>query len=262
MTDNNNASSSSASSSSDVGTRRQCPHREPETFWTLCRRLETVKCKSFYGGLKIVGMIAAVGGAMVLSFNRSPSKNLHISSPEGSSLVNESGDTKNDILGPILMFIAAVTFSLWLVLQAKVLEIYPARLRFNTLQWLFSTLQTGAAASAFERNIDSWKIGWNIQLAFLVYAVVGVSGIQYVLQAWCVEKKGPFYVAMFYPLGLLITVIFSRFAWNERLSIGSMIGAIVITGGLYCVLWGRSKEVIVVGTMLISKAALNDGMNL
>lgn len=97
-------------------------------------------------------------------------------------------------------------------------------------------------------------------------------GAPYGLQIWCIEKKGPFYVAMFFPLSLLITAIFSAFVWAERLRCGrfvtsfffcyicylddfltyrsctcllfanSILGGIMIVGGLYSVLWGRSKE--------------------
>ena len=35
-----------------------------------------------------------------------------------------------------------------------------------------------------------------------------VTGFTYGLQVWCIEKKGPFYVAIFSPLSLLITVRF------------------------------------------------------
>lgn len=77
---------------------------------------------------------------------------------------------------------------------------------------------------------------------------------------------------MFFPLSLLITAIFSAFVWAERLRCGrfvtsfffcyicylddfltyrsctcllfanSILGGIMIVGGLYSVLWGRSKE--------------------
>lgn len=102
-----------------------------------------------------------------------------------------------------------------------------------------------------------------------------VTGASYGLQIWCIEKKGPFYVAMFFPLSLLITAIFSAFVWAERLRCGrfvtcfffcyicwksntwpiflpliymcllfanSILGGIMIVGGLYSLLWGRSKE--------------------
>ena len=46
---------------------------------------------------------------------------------------------------------------------------------------------------------------------------VFVTGVSYGLQIWCVEKKGPFYVAMFSPLALLITAICSGFILADEL---------------------------------------------
>ncbi|KAK7834724.1 wat1-related protein [Quercus suber] len=44
------------------------------------------------------------------------------------------------------------------------------------------------------------------------------------------------------PLSLLITAIFSALVWSEQLSWGSILGGIMVVGGLYSVMWGRSKE--------------------
>jgi drug/metabolite transporter (DMT)-like permease len=254
--------------------------------------METPGWSSFYGILKIVGMVIAVGGAVLLSFTNSM----------GSSKETSSGGGLGGHKSPVLLFLSSVAWSLWLIVQPKLLKQYPARLRLSTLQCLLSSVQATVAAVALQRNFDSWKIGWNIQLASLAYCVclhniffltiffmfflivvglmaclnnmkgVLVTGASYGLQIWCIEKKGPFYAAMFSPLSLLITAIFSAFVWAERLRWGRFVtsfffcyvgkatlgrfsyrscacyqyigylGGIMIVGGLYSVLWGRSKE--------------------
>ena len=52
-----------------------------------------------------------------------------------------------------------------------------------------------------------------------------VTGFTYGLQVWCIEKKGPFYVAIFSPLSLLITAIFSALVWSEQLSWGRFVAS-------------------------------------
>ena len=129
-------------------------------------RMESVGWRSCCGILKIGGMFIAVGGAMLLSFYRGP--------PVGSSTETPSqvgGQTKNLFVGPLLMFLSAVTGSLWLIMQPKLLKQYPTRLRFSTLQCLLSSVQCTVIAAALQRNSNSWKIGWNIQLASLAYCV-------------------------------------------------------------------------------------------
>ena len=128
--------------------------------------MESVGWRSCCGILKIGGMLIAVGGAMLLSFYRGP--------PVGSSTGTPSqvgGQTKNLFVGPLLMFLSAVTGSLWLIMQPKLLKQYPTRLRFSTLQCLLSSVQCTVIAAALQRNSNSWKIGWDIQLASLAYCV-------------------------------------------------------------------------------------------
>lgn len=127
-------------------------------------RIETVGWGTFHGILKIVGMFIAIGGAMLLSFL----------GPIGSSTETSShhvGNNKNRFLGPVLMFLCSVAWSLWLIAQPHLLKQYPSKLRLSTLQCLLSSVQATVAAAALQRNFDSWKIGGDIQLASLAYCV-------------------------------------------------------------------------------------------
>jgi hypothetical protein len=69
------------------------------------------------------------------------------------------------------MFLSAIAWSTWLVVQSKLLELYPARLRLSTLQCLIGSVQSTIIAAALERERNSWKIRWDIQLASLAYCV-------------------------------------------------------------------------------------------
>ncbi|KAF3952175.1 hypothetical protein CMV_022246 [Castanea mollissima] len=214
------------------------------SIFSVLLRMETVGWSSFYGILKIVGMFITVGGAILLSFYWGPPLKIpHAPCPGGSSTeTSHVGGHKNLIVGPVLMFLCSVAWSLWLIMQPKLLTQYPAKLKLSALQCLLSSVQSTVIAAALQGNFNSWKIGWDIQLASLAYCVILVAGFTYGLQVWCIEKKGPFYVAIFSPLSLLITTIFSALVWSEQLSCGSLLGGIMVVGGLYSVLWGRSKE--------------------
>ncbi|XP_059664587.1 WAT1-related protein At1g43650-like [Cornus florida] len=211
-------------------------------------RMEPVGWSSIYGGLKISGVVIAVGGAMVISFYQGPlltHPNWHGHKERSTRTFSNNkltSSTMNLIEGPILIILAAIAWSLWLIMQSKVLKVYPAQLRLSTLQCILSSAQSTVAAAAFARNLNSWRMGWNIQLASLAYSGVLVTGVTYWLQIWCIEKKGPFYVAMFTPLQLVITAAFSVIVWSEPFYFGSLLGGILIVGGLYCVLWGKRRE--------------------
>ncbi|XP_020527282.1 WAT1-related protein At5g64700 isoform X4 [Amborella trichopoda] len=90
------------------------------------------------------------------------------------------------------------------------------------------------------RCMSTVRIVWKICL-YEIQGVV-VTGVTHWLQLWCIEKKGPVFTAMFHPVTLLITAIFSVILWNEWIYLGSVIGGLLIVGGLYGVLWGKNKE--------------------
>ena len=69
-----------------------------------------------------------------------------------------------------------------------------------------------------------------------------VTGVSFYLQAWCIEKRGPVFLAMSNPLGLLLTIFCSSFFLGEIVRLGSLLGSALLVGGLYSVLWGKSKD--------------------
>jgi len=55
--------------------------------------------------------------------------------------------------------------------QAQLLKTYPSKLRFISIQSLSSAIQSFVIAIAFERDIEQWKLGWNMRLLAVVYCV-------------------------------------------------------------------------------------------
>ncbi|XP_050150578.1 WAT1-related protein At1g21890-like [Malus sylvestris] len=82
---------------------------------------------------------------------------------------------------------------------------------------------------------------------------VVISALAYYLQAWCISHKGPVFAAMFSPLQVITVAMFSAIAVAERLHFGSLIGALLIIVGLYCVLWGKRKNGLVAEDAEIEK---------
>ncbi|XP_012091671.2 WAT1-related protein At1g68170 [Jatropha curcas] len=54
--------------------------------------------------------------------------------------------------------------------------------------------------------------------------------------------RGPVFVANFNPLSLLLTAIMGYLMLEEKLHLGSILGAGLIVCGLYMVLWGKGRE--------------------
>lgn len=82
-----------------------------------------------------------------------------------------------------------------------------------------------------------------IETIAIVFSVVSGSVFRYNVLTWCLDKKGPLYVAMFKPLGMVIAAILGILFLAESLHLGSVIGAVIISAGFYSVLWGKAKEI-------------------
>uniref|UniRef100_A0A0D9ZT69 WAT1-related protein n=1 Tax=Oryza glumipatula TaxID=40148 RepID=A0A0D9ZT69_9ORYZ len=107
---------------------------------------------------------------------------------------------------------------------AAVLWEFPNKMLVTAAQCVFSTVQTAVVAAAAEREMARWKLRLDISLLAVLYTGLVVTGVSYYLQAWCVELKGPVFLAM---------------SNRDR--------GILLVGGLYSVLWGKSAEMTMNG---------------
>ncbi|RWV91423.1 hypothetical protein GW17_00046288 [Ensete ventricosum] len=82
-------------------------------------------------------------------------------------------------------------------------------------------------------------ITWSIW--YIMQGIVG-SGLIIYIKLWCTKEKGPVFVTMFNPLSSIMVAVLAYFAFGERLFLGSIIGGIVVTIGLYLVLWGKERD--------------------
>ncbi|KAM7507895.1 hypothetical protein LguiA_018348 [Lonicera macranthoides] len=210
----------------------------------VCLRMERLE-RNWQGMAKVLGSVVGISGAMVFTFIKGPplypepTLN-HIS---GQSSSNNRTYSKEDwIKGSILMLGANLTWSLWLIMQGPILKQYPAKLRLTTLQCSFSCIGSTVWGAVIERDISSWKLGWDVNLLSVAYCGIVVTGITYWLQVWVVEKKGPVFTAMFSPLALVLTAFMSAILFKETLHWGSVGGAVLLVGGLYSFLWGKNRE--------------------
>ncbi|XP_019177174.1 PREDICTED: WAT1-related protein At5g64700-like [Ipomoea nil] len=219
----------------------------PTFFLALIFRTEKLELKKMSGIVKILGVCLCGGGAATIALYSGPTFKLllhhhlfnlhgHTASPVASS----SG--KKWIMGVIFTFLSTVCGSFWMVIQSGVLRRYPSKLLNTTLQIAISSVQTFVVALIFERDFDQWKLGWNFGLLAVAYCGIVVTGLVVYLQIWVVHKKGPLFLSISTPLSLIFTMAFSVFFFGSIVSLGSILGAVFLIVGLYCVLWAKKKE--------------------
>ncbi|KAI5003281.1 hypothetical protein ZWY2020_030441 [Hordeum vulgare] len=212
-------------------------------FIALLLRMEVVKLRSPSGMAKVAGVGLCLAGVLVIAFYVGPSLNPLNHHRVLAAATGDADATRGTwIMGTFLMVLANVTWSVWIVLQAALLKEYPNKLLVTATQCVFSAGQCFVVAAVAERDFSRWQLRFDVTLLAVLYTGFVVTGVSYYLQAWCADMKGPVFLAMWTPLCFVLTIFCSSFFLGEIVHLGSILGGILLVGGLYSVLWGKSKE--------------------
>ncbi|KAK8452904.1 hypothetical protein SEVIR_5G195400v4 [Setaria viridis] len=217
---------------------------------SISGRMETLNMKKFHGIAKVCGILFSLAGVVVLAFYQGPEMKSfnhhhlfhHISNFHGEATAHPR---RTWILGIFLTTLSTTSWALWTVLQGPMLEAYPSKLLNTTLQMIFATIQSFFIALVAERDFAKWRLGLDARLIAVVYSGILVSGVAYYMQVWVIDKSGPVFLAMTMPITLLVTIILSLFL-GEAVTLGSILGGVIMVGGLYSVLWAKRSEHVVV----------------
>ncbi|KAJ4716953.1 WAT1-related protein [Melia azedarach] len=210
--------------------------------------LEKLGIKTKEGKAKLLGTLIGIGGAMLLTFYKG--EEIQIWSTHVDLLdhhhdqksLHSDPDSVKHLLGSLLAVGSCFSFSLWLIVQDKMSKEYPYEYSSTALMCVMGAIQSVVFAFCVEKDWSQWKLGWNIRLLTAAYSGIVASGLMVTLVFWCVRMRGPLFASVFSPLMLVVVAILSSLMLEEKLHLGSVIGATLIVGGLYAVLWGKGKE--------------------
>ncbi|KAG8376447.1 hypothetical protein BUALT_Bualt09G0064300 [Buddleja alternifolia] len=215
------------------------------TFVIACFfRLEKVKFMSIRSQAKIIGTLATVAGAMIMTLVRGP----HIGLPwtkGGNIISHHQGEVnlQHSIKGAIMITIGCFSWACFMILQAITLKTYPAELSLTAWICLLGTAEGAAVALVMEKgNAAAWSVKWDTKLLAAAYSGIFCSGIAYYVQGVVMKERGPVFVTAFSPLSMVIVAILSSFILAEQMYLGRVLGAIVIVVGLYFVVWGKKND--------------------
>ncbi|XP_047338192.1 WAT1-related protein At5g40240-like isoform X2 [Impatiens glandulifera] len=204
-------------------------------------KIEKMDMKSASSVAKFLGTIVAVSGALVDTLYKGPPIMSGISQ---SALDSQAlaADESNWAFGGLMLGISACSIASWNILQAETVKIYPDKITVVFFFTLFGTIQCAIIAFFVERNPIAWILPPGIPTFAIIYAATFGIAIRYNIVTWCLQEKGPLYVTMFKPLGMVIAVISGMILLGDALYLGSLIGAAIIAVGFYTVIWGQSNE--------------------
>ncbi|XP_062025786.1 protein WALLS ARE THIN 1-like [Rosa rugosa] len=134
------------------------------------KRIEQVHLNRKDGKAKMLGILASVAGASIITLYKGPTiYGPPIPSPLGQSHMLLS----------------------WIVLQGPVLKKYPARLSVTSFTLFFGILQFLAIVAYVERDSHDWQIHSGSEVLAILYAGVVASAMSYAIQLWAIDKGGP-----------------------------------------------------------------------
>ncbi|GLT35475.1 hypothetical protein SLA2020_099240 [Shorea laevis] len=202
-------------------------------------RMEKVEIRSSSTQAKIIGTIVSISGAFVVVLYKGPTVFTSVSSvslqwPLGSAL-------SQWLIGGLLLVAEFLLFSIWNIVLAQVMKIYPAEFTVVFLYNLFATILCVLVCLIAEPNFSSWILRPSIAITAVVYSGF-IGAFINVVHTWGLHLKGPVYVAIFRPLSIAIAAAMSALFLGDALYLGSVIGAVIISTGFYAVIWGKAKE--------------------
>ncbi|KAF8039466.1 hypothetical protein BT93_B1868 [Corymbia citriodora subsp. variegata] len=201
-------------------------------------RMEKVNWKSASSQAELVGSIASILGAFIVTFYKGPSI-----FPQPSPPLSVPPRHHNWIFGGFLLVAEAFLTSLSYIGQAFILKDYPVVLNLMFYSMFFSTILSGLLSFVIVREEPRlWIPKVNIGLTAILYSALVDGVFKATLCMWCLKKTGPVYVSMFKPLGIVFAVGLGFKILREKLHLGSLIGAVVIVMGFCGVVWGKAKE--------------------
>ncbi|XP_076945059.1 WAT1-related protein At3g28050-like [Bidens hawaiensis] len=206
----------------------------------ICR-MEKIKFGSSVTSAKFIGTIVSVAGAIMVTLYKGPPI---ISSPLESEITkNLSAQPSKWVLGGIFLAIDAVFSSMYIIAQAFVLKKYPAEMIVIFAYCFVCTILSGLTSLIVEDDpSSSYSLQSKKRLLSVLYSGIFGSAFHVTVQVWCVRRRGPLFVAMFHPVGIVISTFIGVIFLGDGFYLGSLLGSVIVVIGFYSVMWGKAKD--------------------
>ncbi|KAK2975557.1 hypothetical protein RJ640_011570 [Escallonia rubra] len=209
--------------------------------------LEQVQITRRDGLAKVLGTIASVGGATIMTIYKGPPLVHPDQQPIGSSKMNDGMlKMQNWTLGCIYLLGHCLSWAGWMVFQAPVVKNYPAKLSLTSFTCFFGLIQYLVIAAFVERDPNHWRIQSGGEIFTILYDVIQAPVVKNYPAIFL-----PYYACfrVSYPLALAYPGADSS---SRGHGLSNSRGSIILWrnygckshcgGSLYMVLWGKNEE--------------------
>lgn len=190
---------------------------------------------------KSIGTMVSIAGALMVTLYKGPPITF-AASPHNLHHELHASVQSNWLIGGLLLVAACFCFALLLIVQTWIMKEYPAVLMQTLICCIIVTIQIATVSLVAEKDPNAWRLRPDIELIAIGYSALFGIAIRSVVHTWACNKKGPVYVSLFKPLGIVIALVMGVAFLGDTLYLGSVVGAAVISTGFYSVIWGKAQE--------------------
>ncbi|WCJ39091.1 nodulin MtN21 /EamA-like transporter family protein [Euphorbia peplus] len=201
--------------------------------------MEKLNLVKLNGQAKVGGTIVAFGGATVMTLYKGI---IVISGNNHHPVSSKQLLDGNLVKGSILFFLQNFGAALCYLLQASIIKKYPAPITLTTLSGLSGTLIATFIAAILNHKSKAWRLALDITLIAPIYSGIMVFGVTTYVETLVVRIRGPVFATAFRPFVTVIVAVMGFLILGEALSLGRIIGAVMIIVGLYAILWAKEYE--------------------
>ncbi|XAR65044.1 hypothetical protein NMG60_11009000 [Bertholletia excelsa] len=208
----------------------------------IITRMEKLDFKSRSSQAKCIGTVVSILGATSVTFYEGPAI---LFSPKDSTPLHEpyiQSSQTNWVIGGLLLAAGSLSLAILFIVQTWILKEYPSELMLTLVSNGFSSVLAITVAVIVVRDPRVWTLSLDIELITILYSAIFMVVCRNIMGAWVVRRKGPVFVTMFKPLGMVIALVMGIAFLGDALYLGSVVGAIIIALGFYSVLWGKAEE--------------------
>lgn len=182
--------------------------------------LETLIYKTKLSAVKVIGILIAIGGVVILSY------------------VKAEARQQNELLGIVLLIVAGIAWAFYNFLTKKVVNRYPS-ISLLFYQTLFGTLFM-LPLSLFERA--QWQAPTLMTFSMMLFLGVFCSVIAFLLYNLGLKKLSPSSVTSMLNLVPIFGVFFSWLLLGERVTLQKVIGGTIVILGVMLSLRKSKQE--------------------
>ncbi|XP_059658544.1 WAT1-related protein At4g15540-like [Cornus florida] len=204
-------------------------------------RMEKLEGRSSSTIAKSIGTIVSITGAFIVTLYKGPHILMtpsHSNSPDQPLLMQQY----NFVIGGLLLGFNSVLSSAFVIIQALILKKFQAEMIVVFFYCFFVAILSPLVSLIVERDLSAWSLQPKTRLIAILCSGFFGSGFQIGIGMWCLPRKGPLFVAMFHPLGIVIAAAMGIVFLGDTFYLGSLAGSIVIVIGFYSVMWGKANE--------------------